>query len=156
MQYATFLRRKTGRPLCIQSLFLSLQIDLESHIFNPTGGVIKPNSTIINISIPNQIFVSSTLYPKSRSISDGKKIGTNNNITKGSCDEFCLSLGSVKKFWLTTTDELITPPPTSSPTSPPIQKLNTWAVAFLSSVVCVGFLIIAGLFCKNNVGSRST
>ncbi|KAK1741184.1 hypothetical protein QTG54_008436 [Skeletonema marinoi] len=89
----------------------------------------------------------------------GFMIGTNNNITnfqEGSCDEFCLSLGSVKKFWLTTTDELITPPPTSSPTSPPIQKLNTWAVAFLSSVVCVGFLMIAGLFCKNNVGSRST
>ena len=82
----------------------------------------------------------------------GFMIGTNNNITR-SCDEFCLSLGSVKKFWLTTTDELITPPPTSSP---PIQKLNTWAVAFLSSVVCVGFLMIAGLFCKNNVGSRST
>mmetsp|Transcript_31778 Transcript_31778/g.47469 ORF Transcript_31778/g.47469 Transcript_31778/m.47469 type:complete len:274 (+) Transcript_31778:164-985(+) len=89
----------------------------------------------------------------------GFMIGTNNitNFQEQACNEFCLqvdSLGGVK-YWLTT-DEVITPPPTSSPTSPPIQKLNTWAVAFLSSVVCVGFLMIAGLFCMNNVGSGST
>mmetsp|Transcript_16442 Transcript_16442/g.24860 ORF Transcript_16442/g.24860 Transcript_16442/m.24860 type:complete len:269 (-) Transcript_16442:746-1552(-) len=91
---------------------------------------------------------------------NGFVVGRNNStdFQEENCDKFCRrvdSLGGVK-YWLTT-DEVTTPPPTpSSTSSPPIQKLNTWAVAFLSSVVCVGFLMIAGLFCMNNVGSGST
>mmetsp|Transcript_16346 Transcript_16346/g.24268 ORF Transcript_16346/g.24268 Transcript_16346/m.24268 type:complete len:268 (-) Transcript_16346:1227-2030(-) len=69
----------------------------------------------------------------------GFMVGRNNStdFQEENCDEFCLrvdSLGGVK-YWLTTDEEQ-----------------TTWAVAFLSSVVCVGFIMIAALFC---VGSGS-
>ena len=39
--------------------------------FNPTGGVISPTSTTINVNIPNQIAVSSGDMPKSNVIIKG-------------------------------------------------------------------------------------
>ena len=43
--------------------------------FMPTGGVIRPTSTTISTSTPNQIAVSSGVRPKSSPEIIGKKIG---------------------------------------------------------------------------------
>lgn len=75
----------------------------------------------------------------------GFKIGANNisDFEEQDCDNFCSGKGV--RSWLTTDEEI-------SPTS---TSLPTWAVAFFSSVVCVGFLMITLLFCKTKPGSRS-
>ena len=54
---------------------ISPAILLMINAFKPTGGVIKPVSTTINVKIPNQMATSSGLRFKSRAITKGKKIG---------------------------------------------------------------------------------
>lgn len=90
----------------------------------------------------------------------GFKIGASNILSfdEQDCDRFCSqedSFGGVR-YWLTT-DEEITSLPTSSPSSLPTSasSLPTWAVAFFSSVVCIGFLMITLLFCKTSPGFSS-
>lgn len=91
----------------------------------------------------------------------GFMIGASNisDFEEQNCDKFCSqgdSFGGVRS-WLTT-DEKITTLPTSSPSASPTStssRLPTWAVAFFSSVVCVGFIMITLLFCKTKPGSSS-
>mmetsp|Transcript_23922 Transcript_23922/g.57703 ORF Transcript_23922/g.57703 Transcript_23922/m.57703 type:complete len:272 (+) Transcript_23922:59-874(+) len=79
----------------------------------------------------------------------GFKIGASNILSfdEQDCDRFCSqedSFGGVR-YWLTTDEEIeITSPPTYSPSASPTStsSLPTRAVAFFSSVVCVGFLMI--------------
>ncbi len=91
----------------------------------------------------------------------GFKIGSSNisSFDEQDCDNFCSqedSFGGVR-HWLTS-DEEITSLRTSSPSDSPTStsSLPTWAVAFFSSVVCVGFLMITLLFCKTSPGSSSS
>ena len=72
---------KNGRtPLNVSEIFTSPAILFMIKTFKPTGGVIKPTSTVIKVNIPNQIAVSSGDIPKSKLITKGKKTGIVNNI----------------------------------------------------------------------------
>ena len=73
---------KNGRtPLNVSEIFTSPAILFMIKTFKPTGGVIKPTSTVIKVNIPNQIAVSSGDIPKSKLITKGKKTGIVNNNT---------------------------------------------------------------------------
>jgi len=69
------LIKKGKTPLKVSLIGISPAILLMINAFNPTGGVIKPTSTTINVKIPNQIAVSSWDIPKSSWIITGKKTG---------------------------------------------------------------------------------
>ena len=63
-------------PLNVSIIGTSFAIELITKTFIPTGGVIRPTSTTISDTIPNQSFTSSTGIPKSRLAIIGQKIGT--------------------------------------------------------------------------------
>ncbi len=53
------LIKKGKTPLKVSLIGIAPPILLMINQFKPTGGVIKPTSTTINVKIPNQIAVSS-------------------------------------------------------------------------------------------------
>jgi hypothetical protein len=69
------LKRNGSTPLNVCDMGMSPAILLIIKTLRPTGGVIRPTSTTIRVSIPNQIAVSSPVSPKSRVIMSGKKMG---------------------------------------------------------------------------------
>ena len=62
-------------PLNVEESGVSFAIEFMTKRFIPTGGVIKPTSTTMSTSIPNQSANSSLPSPKSSADTMGKKIG---------------------------------------------------------------------------------
>ena len=69
------LIKKGKTPLNVSEMLTSPASLFIINTFNPTGGVISPTSTTINVNIPNQIAVSSGDMPKSNVIIKGKNTG---------------------------------------------------------------------------------
>ena len=67
--------RNGNTPLKVSDILTSPAILFIMKTFNPTGGVIRPTSTTINVNIPNHIAVSSGVIPKSKVMIKGKKTG---------------------------------------------------------------------------------
>ena len=73
--YGSLRERSFSRLMTEEAALVLSKLGAETKTFNPTGGVISPTSTTINVNIPNQIAVSSGVIPKSNVIIKGKKTG---------------------------------------------------------------------------------